>query len=62
VRDGIKDRVVSSRDPEALVDAIADILEDRQKRERMAQAALETSARLYVGTLWPTFNRRLEKF
>ena len=62
MRDSIKGRVVSSRDPEALADAIADILEDRQKRERMAQAARETSAGLYVGTLWSTFDRRLEKF
>jgi glycosyltransferase involved in cell wall biosynthesis len=39
VRDGIDGRIVPSRDPEALADAIAEIVEDREKRERMSRAA-----------------------
>ena len=39
VRDGIDGRIVPSRDPEALANAIAEIVEDRQKRERMSRAA-----------------------
>jgi glycosyltransferase involved in cell wall biosynthesis len=39
VRDGIDGRIVPSRDPEALANAIADIIEDRQKRQRMSRAA-----------------------
>src|SRR6266516_3938932 len=41
VRDGIEGRIVPSRDPEALADAISEIIEDRQKRERMSHAARE---------------------
>jgi glycosyltransferase involved in cell wall biosynthesis len=41
VRDGIEGRIVSSRDPEALANAISEIVEDRQKRERMSQTARE---------------------
>jgi len=39
VRDGIDGCIVPSRDPEALANAIGDIVEDRQKRERMSRAA-----------------------
>jgi glycosyltransferase involved in cell wall biosynthesis len=39
VRDGIDGRIVPSRDPEALANAIAEIVDDRQKRERMSRAA-----------------------
>lgn len=41
VRDGIEGRIVPSRDPEALADAITEIIEDRQKREHMSHAARE---------------------
>jgi glycosyltransferase involved in cell wall biosynthesis len=41
VRDGIEGRIVPSRDPVMLADAIAGIIEDRQKRERMSRAARE---------------------
>lgn len=39
VRDGIEGYIVPERDPEALARAIAEIVEDRAKRERMAIAA-----------------------
>jgi glycosyltransferase involved in cell wall biosynthesis len=55
VRDGIEGRVVPSRDPHALADAISEILEDRQKRERMATAARER-ARKYT---WEHYGNRL---
>jgi glycosyltransferase involved in cell wall biosynthesis len=41
VRDGTDGRIVPSRDPEALANAITEIVEDRQQRERMSQAARE---------------------
>lgn len=41
VRDGIEGRIVPSRDPDALANAITEIVEDRPKRERMAYAARE---------------------
>ncbi len=41
VRDGIEGRIVPSRDPGSLANAITEIIEDRPKRERMASAARE---------------------
>ena len=41
VRDGIEGRIVPSRDPETLANAITEIIEDRPRRERMAHAARE---------------------
>jgi len=41
VRDGIEGRIVPSRDPEALSNAIGEIIEDRQLRDGMAHAARE---------------------
>jgi len=55
VRDGIEGRIVPSRDPEALADAIAEIVEDREKRERMSRAARER-ARDYA---WEHYGERL---
>ena len=55
VRDGIEGRIVPSRDPEALADAIAEIVEDREKRERMAYAARER-ARDFT---WERYGERL---
>jgi glycosyltransferase involved in cell wall biosynthesis len=55
VRDGIEGRIVPSRDPEALASAIAEIVQDRQKRERMSRAARER-ARDYT---WERYGERL---
>jgi len=41
VRDGIEGRIVPSRDPKALADAIVEIIEDREKRACMSSAARE---------------------
>ncbi len=55
VRDGIDGRIVPSRDPEVLADAITEISEDRQKRERMSHAARER-ARDFT---WERYGERL---
>src|SRR5262245_15644708 len=55
VRDDIDGRVVPSRDPEALANAIAEIVEDRQKRERMSRAARDR-AHDYT---WERYGERL---
>ncbi|MGH8102620.1 MAG: glycosyltransferase [Chthoniobacterales bacterium] len=55
VRDGIEGRIVPSRDPEALANAIAETVEDREKRERMAYAARER-AREFT---WERYGERL---
>jgi hypothetical protein len=55
VRDGIDGRIVPSRDPEALANAIAEIVEDRQKRERMSRAARDR-AHDYT---WERYGERL---
>jgi len=55
VRDGIDGRIVPSRDPEALADAITEIIEDRQKRKRMSHAARER-ARDFT---WERYSERL---
>jgi glycosyltransferase involved in cell wall biosynthesis len=55
VRDGIDGRIVLSRAPEALANAIAEIVEDRQKRERMSRAARDR-AHDYT---WERYGERL---
>ncbi len=55
VRDGIDGRIVPSRDPEALANAIAEIVEDRQKREQMSRAARDR-AHDYT---WERYGERL---
>jgi glycosyltransferase involved in cell wall biosynthesis len=55
VRDGIEGRIVPERDPVALADAIAEIVEDRDRRARMSQAAHER-ARDYT---WECYSERL---
>jgi len=55
LRDGIDGRIVLSRDPEVLADAITEISEDRQKRERMSHAARER-ARDFT---WERYGERL---
>jgi glycosyltransferase involved in cell wall biosynthesis len=55
VRDGIDGRIVPSRDPEALTNAIAEIVEDREKRERMSRAARD-QAHDYT---WERYGERL---
>jgi glycosyltransferase involved in cell wall biosynthesis len=55
VRDGIDGRLVPERDPVALADAIAGIVEDREKRARMSLAARER-ARDYT---WEGYGERL---
>jgi glycosyltransferase involved in cell wall biosynthesis len=55
VRDGIEGRIIPERDPQALAQAIAEIVEDREKRERMANAARER-ARDYT---WERYGQRL---
>jgi glycosyltransferase involved in cell wall biosynthesis len=55
VRDGIEGRIVPSRDPEALANAIAEVIEDPAKRERMARAAHER-ANDYT---WDRYGERL---
>lgn len=55
VRDGIDGRIVPSRDPEALANATAEIVEDRQKRERMSRAARDR-AHDYT---WERYGERL---
>jgi glycosyltransferase involved in cell wall biosynthesis len=55
VRDGVDGWIVPSRDPDALANAIAEIVGDRQKRERMSRAARER-ARDYT---WERYGERL---
>jgi len=55
VRDGIEGRIVPSRDPESLANAIAEIVEDREKRDRVSEAARER-ARDYT---WDRYGERL---
>ena len=55
MRDGLEGRIVPSRNAEALANAIAEIVEDRQKRERMSRAARE-QARDYT---WEGYGERL---
>jgi glycosyltransferase involved in cell wall biosynthesis len=55
VRDGVDGRVVPERDPEALADAIAGIVEDRALRARMSAAARER-ARDFT---WERYGERL---
>ena len=55
VRDGIDGRIVPERDPAALADAIAEIVEDRDRRALMSAAARER-ARDYT---WERYGERL---
>ena len=55
VRDGIDGRIVPSRNPDALANAIIEIVEDRQKREQMSRAA-RGRARDYT---WQRYGERL---
>jgi glycosyltransferase involved in cell wall biosynthesis len=55
LRDDTDGRIVPSRDPEALANAIAEIVEDRQKRERMSGAARDR-AHDYT---WERYGERL---
>lgn len=55
VRDGIEGRIVPSRDPEGVASAIAEIVEDRQLRERMSEAA-RTRASDFT---WEQYGERL---
>jgi glycosyltransferase involved in cell wall biosynthesis len=55
VRDGIEGRLVPERDPVALADAIAEIVEDRDQRARMSVAARQR-ARDYT---WERYGERL---
>jgi glycosyltransferase involved in cell wall biosynthesis len=55
VRDGIEGRIVPSRDPDALANAITEIVEDRQRRERMAHAARERAQEF----TWEHYDERL---
>jgi glycosyltransferase involved in cell wall biosynthesis len=55
VRDGIEGRIVPSRDPETLANAITEIVEDRQRRERMAHAARERAQEFR----WERYSERL---
>jgi glycosyltransferase involved in cell wall biosynthesis len=55
VRDGIDGCIVPSRDPGALANAITEIVEDRQKRERMSRAARDR-AHDYT---WQRYGERL---
>ena len=51
VRDGIEGRIVPERDPVALADAIAEIVEDRDKRAQMSLAARQRARELHLGAL-----------
>lgn len=55
VRDGVEGRIVPSRNAEALANAIAEIVEDRQNRERLSRAARE-QARNHT---WARYGERL---
>ena len=55
VRDGIEGRIVPERDPVALADAIAEIVEDRDKRARMSAAA----RRRAEAFTWDRYGERL---
>ena len=55
VRDGIEGRIVPARDPEVLANAIVEIIEDREKRDRMARASRER-ARDFT---WACYGERL---
>jgi hypothetical protein len=64
VRDGIDGRNVPSRDPETLANAITEIVEDRQKRERMSRAARDRAHdytwERYGGRLLAALRQKLE--
>lgn len=55
VRDGTDGRIVPERDPDALADAIEELVEDRTLRDRMASAARERAADF----TWQRYGERL---
>jgi glycosyltransferase involved in cell wall biosynthesis len=55
VRDDIEGRIVPSRNAEALANAIAEIVEDRQKRERLSRAARQHAC----DYTWARYGERL---
>jgi glycosyltransferase involved in cell wall biosynthesis len=55
VRDGIEGRLVPERDPVALADAIAEIVEDRDRRARMSVAARQRA----LDYTWERYGERL---
>jgi hypothetical protein len=55
VRDGVEGRIVPERDPEALANAIEEVVEDRRKRARLAAAA-RSRAQAFS---WDAFQERL---
>jgi glycosyltransferase involved in cell wall biosynthesis len=55
VRNGIEGRLVAERDPFAVADAIAEIVEDRDKRARMSAAARERA----LDYTWERYGERL---
>jgi glycosyltransferase involved in cell wall biosynthesis len=55
VRDGLEGRVVQERDPDALAEAIEDVIESRIERDRMAAAG---RARAHEYT-WETYSGRM---
>jgi glycosyltransferase involved in cell wall biosynthesis len=55
VRDGIEGRIVPDRDPCALAHAIAEVTEDREKRDRMAHTARERAKEF----TWERYGERL---
>ena len=57
VRDGIEGRIVPSGNAETLANAIAEIVEDRQKRERLSRAAREQAC----DYTWARYGERLVK-
>ncbi|OWX99685.1 hypothetical protein B6V75_18235 [Thioclava sp. F1Mire-8] len=55
IRDGVEGRLIESRSPTALANAIEEIIEDREKRRRMSEAA-----RLLAQSMdWKMFEERL---
>ena len=55
VRDGVEGRIVPERDPEALVYAIEELVQDRAMRLRMAIAARERAKEF----TWERYGERL---
>jgi len=55
VRDGVDGRIVPSRDADAIADAISEIIEDREKRTALANAARERA----IEFTWARYGERL---
>ena len=54
-RDRVDGRIVSSRDPEALARGLAEVIEDRDERERMSRAARDRAKEF----TWKRYGERL---